>query len=148
MLPYQGASPAPTCIVWHRKLIRGEVSHQSSVLGEGGSSEFRTIYKTSWANARVKLHSQVHIEFLTCSDLTCLPDLTLPDLTLPDLTLPELTCPNLTCPDLTCPNLTCPYWTCPYLIHASFINRPTMLSKRSVTKRPFLSYRKLLQKLG
>ena len=101
--------------------------------------------QTSWANARVKLHSQVLIEFLTCSDLTCpdstcpdltLTDLTLPDFTLPDLTLLNLTLPELTCPNLTCPNLTCPYLTCPYLILASFINRLTMLSKRSVSKRP------------
>ena len=124
-------------------------------------------FKTSWANARVKHHSQVHIEFLTCPDLTCpdltlsdftLPILTLPYLTFPDLTLPELICYNLICPDLTCPNLTCPYLTCPYstcpyLILASFNNRPTMLLKRSVSKRllnrQFLSYRKLLhQKLG
>ena len=54
------------------------------------------MYTTSWANARVKLHSQVHIAFLTCPDLTC-PDLTLLDLTLPDLTLPDLTFPELTC---------------------------------------------------
>ena len=90
---------------------------------------------TSSVNVSVKLHSQVHIKFLTCSDFSCL-DLTLPDLTLPDLTLPELTCPFLTCPDLTCPNLTSPYLTCPYLILASFINRPTMLSKRLVSKKP------------
>ena len=50
---------------------------------------------TSWANVRVKLHSQVHIEFLICSDLTC----------------PDLACPDLTCPDLTCPDLTLPYLT-------------------------------------
>ena len=60
--------------------------------------------KTNWANARVKLHSQVHFEaknkkfwvpkdLLTCTDLTC-----------PDLTCADLTCPNLTCPDLTCPD--------------------------------------------
>ena len=52
-------------------------------------------YLTSWANARVKLHSQVHIELLTCSDLTY-PDLTFPDFTCPDLTFPDLTLPYLT----------------------------------------------------
>ena len=75
--------------------------------------------KTSWANARVKLHSQVHIEFcsdltcrdLTCPDLTC-PDLTCSDLTVPDFTLPDLTLPDLTLPDLTLPELTCPSLTC------------------------------------
>ena len=79
--------------------------------------------QTSWANARVKLHSQVHIEFLTCPDLTC-PDLTCPDSTLPNLTLPDLTLPELTCPNLTCPYFTCTAKTSPYPIiahHSSYL---------------------------
>ena len=95
---------------------------------------------TSSVNVSVKLHSQVHIKFLTCSDFTC-PDLTCPDLTLPDFTLPDLTLPDLTLPYLTLPELTCPNLTCPYLILTSFINRPrlTMLVKNVSVKEAIKS---------
>ena len=69
--------------------------------------------KTSWANARVKLHSQVHfgskkVKVLTLPVLTDLswPVLTWAGLTRPVLTWPVLAwpVPDLTYPDLTYPN--------------------------------------------
>ena len=73
--------------------------------------------KTSWANARVKLHSQVHFgskKMWTCHYLIC-PDLTFADLTCPDLTCLDLTCPELTYLDMTYPDLTYPDFTSPDL---------------------------------
>ena len=73
-------------------------------------NQLRKIIKTSWANGRVKLHSQVYIELGLQS---ASPDLTCPDLTCPDMTCPGLACPGLTCPELTYHELTCPYLNCP-----------------------------------
>ena len=78
---------------------------------------------TSWANARVKLHSQVHFEskkilgqkecwvkksFNSKKIVGPVLKLPRPDLTCLDLICPDLTYPDLTCPDLTCPDLTSP----------------------------------------
>ena len=76
------------------------------------SSKIKT--KTSWANAKVKLHSQVHFGLYCIRKQNFLGQTKFPVLTCPDfLTCPDLTCPDLTCPDLSCPDLTCPDLVCP-----------------------------------
>ena len=61
--------------------------------------------ETSWANARVKLHSQVHFESKKIlGPKKCW---------VKKISFQKNfgSCHNLTCPDLTCPVLTCPVLT-------------------------------------